>query len=159
MFALLGLPELQHIAQKLAKWVQAGDRLYLQGELGTGKTTFTRAFLNGLGYSGKVKSPTYTWVDLYPLTSRSVAHFDLYRLNSPEGWDDLGLVEYFSPPWMCLVEWHERAHLPTPMILLSLQHHTNPDLRIVNIISKNARGALWIKEAMINISADFSISH
>jgi len=94
---------------KVALHSPPGLKLFLQGELGAGKTTFVRGFLRQFGYKGAVKSPTYTLVEPYHFAEKPVYHFDLYRLNSPDELDHIGLRDYFSAAAMCLVEWPEKA--------------------------------------------------
>ncbi|OHX17230.1 tRNA (adenosine(37)-N6)-threonylcarbamoyltransferase complex ATPase subunit type 1 TsaE [Chromobacterium amazonense] len=99
-----------------------GLTVHLRGDLGAGKTTFTRGLLAALGHLGKVKSPTYTLVESYPLSEYSVHHFDLYRFADPEEWNDAGFSEYFGPDSLCLVEWPDKADdlLPAADIVLEL---------------------------------------
>ncbi|WP_420837173.1 tRNA (adenosine(37)-N6)-threonylcarbamoyltransferase complex ATPase subunit type 1 TsaE [Chromobacterium sphagni] len=99
-----------------------GLTVHLLGDLGAGKTTFTRGLLRALGHAGKVKSPTYTLVESYALSEYSVHHFDLYRFADPEEWNDAGFNEYFGQHSLCLVEWPEKADslLPPADIVLEL---------------------------------------
>jgi tRNA threonylcarbamoyladenosine biosynthesis protein TsaE len=96
-----------------ARWRREGLRpllIGLEGDLGSGKTTWARAMLRGLGYTGRVPSPTYTLVEHYPFEDLLVAHFDLYRLAGGEELENLGMRDWLADPkaWL-LVEWPERS--------------------------------------------------
>jgi tRNA threonylcarbamoyladenosine biosynthesis protein TsaE len=110
----------------------------LIGDLGAGKTTFTRYLLKALGHLGKVKSPTYALCEPYELTVNekilSIHHFDLYRMKYAEEWIDAGFRETFSNPGICLVEWPEKAETSLPQIDASISLSMQDDeSRIVKV--------------------------
>ncbi|MGP1685146.1 MAG: tRNA (adenosine(37)-N6)-threonylcarbamoyltransferase complex ATPase subunit type 1 TsaE, partial [Giesbergeria sp.] len=87
---------------------------------GSGKTTLARGLLRGLGYAGRVKSPTYTLVELYTVSRLNLYHFDFYRFRDPKEWRDAGFSEYFNDTSVCLVEWPEKAGRLLPVADLDL---------------------------------------
>jgi len=96
----------------LAAALAPGMVIYLIGELGAGKTTLARGLLRGLGYAGKVKSPTFTLVEVYEFSRLYLYHFDFYRFtgsNNPRELGEAGFREYFNPQSVCLVEWPDQA--------------------------------------------------
>ena len=97
------------LGRAIAAGVAPGRVLHLKGDLGSGKTTLVRGLLRALGYAGRVKSPTYTLVEPYALSSLHLYHFDLYRLKNENEWRDSGFQEYFNAESACAVEWPERA--------------------------------------------------
>lgn len=97
------------LGRALAQGLVAGMVVYLAGDLGAGKTTFARGVLRGLGYTGKVKSPTFALVEVYKLSKLYLYHFDFYRFEHPLELADAGFREYFTPAAVCLVEWPEKA--------------------------------------------------
>lgn len=102
--------------QRLASAIRCGMVIYLEGDLGAGKTTLTRGILRGLGFAGRVKSPTYTLVESYTVSNLYLYHFDLYRFADPAEWEDAGFRDYFNPQSVCLIEWADKAEgfLPAP---------------------------------------------
>jgi tRNA threonylcarbamoyladenosine biosynthesis protein TsaE len=113
--------------------------------LGSGKTTFVRGVLRGLGYQDKVKSPTYTLVEPYSLEKFTIYHFDLYRFKDETEWDDAGFREYFNNTSICLVEWPEKAGhiLPKPDISIELSHTSYG--RHLHLISYTSIGTECLK--------------
>jgi tRNA threonylcarbamoyladenosine biosynthesis protein TsaE len=133
---------MEALGRRLATVCPPGSKLFLQGELGTGKTTLSRGFLHGLGHQGIVKSPTYTLVEPYQIDELEVFHFDLYRLNDPQELESLGIRDYFSGEGICLVEWPEKgaAFLGTPDIHIHIQYqddHRNVRLEAITPAGKD----------------------
>src|SRR5216683_6727911 len=112
------------IGAKLAAGIGPGMRIYLRGDLGTGKTTLIRGLLRALGVKDTVKSPSYALVELYVVSRLNLYHFDFYRFLDAKEFEDAGLAGYFHGTGVCLVEWPERAGdaLPPPDLELSLAY-------------------------------------
>jgi tRNA threonylcarbamoyladenosine biosynthesis protein TsaE len=108
----------------LAAALAGGMVIALHGDLGAGKTTLVRGILRALGWSGPVKSPTYTLVEYYPVSSLHLYHFDFYRFADPNEWETAGLADCFRNDSVCLVEWPERVGglLPAADLDVTLAH-------------------------------------
>jgi len=102
------------LGARLADLLRGEGVLHISGDLGAGKTTLCRGMLRAMGYSGAVKSPTFTLVEPYQFPESEVYHFDLYRLGDPGELEYIGIDEYFGDNKLCLIEWPEKAigHLP-----------------------------------------------
>jgi tRNA threonylcarbamoyladenosine biosynthesis protein TsaE len=113
----------QALGARLGRILMPGLTIWLSGDLGAGKTTLARGLLRELGFAGRVKSPTYTLVELYSLTRFNLYHFDLYRFADPNEWEDAGFRDCFNPASVCLVEWPEKAGdlLPAPDLVVGLE--------------------------------------
>lgn len=133
------------LAEQIAKQVTGGLTLFLHGNLGAGKTTFSRGLINALGHTGTVKSPTYTLVEPYQLGDISVFHFDLYRLRDPEELEFMGIRDYFRADTLCLVEWPEQGHGYLPVADLDLHLTFESEHRRVVINANTDAGARIIK--------------
>jgi tRNA threonylcarbamoyladenosine biosynthesis protein TsaE len=124
--------------------------LYLEGELGAGKTTLARGFLRGRGYAGRVRSPTFALVECYELAHLVVAHVDLYRLIEPRDLEGLGLRDLASPGHVWLVEWPRRAlgKLPPPDLCIELRMTPEGEAREVRVSAQSPFGTSWLAAAV-----------
>ncbi len=102
-----GEEAMEKLGEAFSASLKSGGVVYLQGDLGMGKTTLVRGVLRGLGYVGPVKSPTYTIVEPYDVSGCEAFHFDLYRVTDPEELEYMGIRDYFSTNSLCLIEWAE----------------------------------------------------
>jgi tRNA threonylcarbamoyladenosine biosynthesis protein TsaE len=131
----------------LAACIEPGLVIYLIGELGAGKTTLARGLLRGLGFAGKVKSPTFTLVEVYELSRLYLYHFDFYRFSDPRELGEAGFRDYFNPQSVCLVEWPERSNkaagLPAADLRIDLEVAGSG--RNVSIFADSEAGASCLK--------------
>jgi tRNA threonylcarbamoyladenosine biosynthesis protein TsaE len=118
----------------------------LHGPLGAGKTTFARHLLHALGVAGKIKSPTYALMEPYQAGAAAggfaIAHFDFYRFDDPQEWEDAGFREVFANPGLKLVEWPEKAAelLPRCDLRLEIAPRDTGDARSARFEALSARG-------------------
>jgi tRNA threonylcarbamoyladenosine biosynthesis protein TsaE len=122
--------------------------LFLSGDLGVGKTTLIRGLLRAAGYSGAVRSPTYSLVEEYQLGEQYVFHFDLYRLKDPEELEWMGMDGYLSQPALCCIEWPQMGDGFLPKADVTIDMVVQADARVIeiNILAvdvKNKLQELW----------------
>ncbi len=134
------------LADIVQKSLKQGIVVYLYGDLGAGKTTLTRGFVQGMGHNGHVKSPTYTLVEPYELNEWQVYHFDLYRLSDPEELEYMGIRDYFADNCCCFIEWPEKGHgmIKAPDLQINLAY--SDEQRILSVQAKTALGTQVLTE-------------
>jgi len=136
------------LGARLARVIEPGLALYFHGDLGSGKTTLARGLLRGLGYQGRVRSPTYTLVELYTISRLNLYHFDFYRFKDPEEWRDAGFNEYFNDASVCLVEWPEKAAGLLPAADLDIALALAGDGRDLRVCAGTERGKACLHRLM-----------
>jgi tRNA threonylcarbamoyladenosine biosynthesis protein TsaE len=134
--------------------VQTGAVVYLQGELGAGKTTCVRSLLRTLGVTGLVRSPTYTLVETYHLATLTCVHVDLYRLQSLTEVDELGLRDLTGPGSLLMVEWPEKGAAALPPADLNVALGYAGEARRAGVSAPTSLGTEWVE----NLGRDTSLS-
>lgn len=142
--------ETMRLGMALAKIIKPGDIIFLQGGLGSGKTTFVRGVAEGLGGTDSVTSPTFMLLHLYK-GKFPVYHFDFYRLQSVEEFQTLGLEEYLNGDGISLLEWPEKtaAFLHEPDFIVDFQFTEKQDERDVSIVSNDENRLKLLESAAI----------
>lgn len=141
---------------KVLQWQVDGQQaqqslvVFLNGDLGAGKTTLTRGFVRGMGHKGNVKSPTYTLVEPYELPPWQVYHFDLYRLADPEELEYMGIRDYFCDNCCCFIEWPEKGAglLANADIIINMVYQDEHRMIDLSACSKRGDGVLQQLEQM-----------
>ena len=126
--------ETETLAQMLGQKLHGGSVVAFRGGLGMGKTAFTRGLARGLGYAGRVTSPTFTVVNEY-LGSTPLFHFDMYRLDSEDELFDIGWEDYLNRGGVCAVEWSENVSnaLPEETVFVDIVRGDGENDRIITI--------------------------
>jgi len=141
---LLNEQETELLGSALWKILPEKCLVFLNGDLGAGKTTLTRGALRAGGHKGAVKSPTYTLVEEYDMEERKVFHFDLYRVKDPEELEWIGIRDYLEQQSLCFVEWAElgKGFLPKPDIELSITTEGDGRQVTIDVVSDKLRNNL-----------------
>jgi tRNA threonylcarbamoyladenosine biosynthesis protein TsaE len=126
----------------IAPRVTPGLVVALRGELGAGKTTLVRGVLRALGHAGRVKSPTYTLVEVYEVSRLHFYHFDFYRFHDPREWTDAGFRDIFNGHNVCLIEWPERARGQLPPVDLEIALTLSGTGRVAALCASSSAGEL-----------------
>ena len=131
--------ETEQIGEMLGKRLSGGTVLALRGGLGMGKTAFTRGLARGLGYTGRVTSPTFTIVNEYD-GATPLFHFDMYRLDGEDDLFDIGWDDYLARGGVCAVEWSERidSALPPDTLTVSIARGERDNDRIISVTGGTA---------------------
>lgn len=127
--------ETKRFGLELAQKLKPGDIIALIGDLGTGKTTLTKAIAEGLGITEMITSPTFTLVQEYMSGRIPLYHFDVYRLNGEEEMYELGYEEYFFGQGVCVIEWADQIMglIPQGSIIIHIEYGSNEGERIYHI--------------------------
>lgn len=128
---------------QLARITQGHGLIFLEGDLGAGKTTLSRGIIRGLGHTGAVKSPTFTLVEPYEIGDIRAFHFDLYRLVDPEELEYMGIRDYFDEDALCLIEWPQKGagFLPKADLTITIRPHNTG--RALTLSPQGSRGEAW----------------
>jgi tRNA threonylcarbamoyladenosine biosynthesis protein TsaE len=136
------------LAAAFARVLRPPMVVFLRGDLGSGKTTFARAYIHALGFAGYVKSPSYGLLETYQAGGRTVLHLDLYRIEDPEELEYLAVRDQFDATSVLLVEWpeHGQRHLPAPDLVLDFGEAEA--VRFIRCTAVSERGAALADEVL-----------
>lgn len=131
------------LGARIARTTAGHGLIFLEGDLGAGKTTLSRGIIRGLGHVGAVKSPTFTLVEPYEIGDIRAFHFDLYRLVDPEELEFLGIRDYFEDDALCLIEWPQKGagFLPKPDLTITIGAQNGG--RSLILTPQGSRGESW----------------
>ncbi|WP_338512332.1 tRNA (adenosine(37)-N6)-threonylcarbamoyltransferase complex ATPase subunit type 1 TsaE [Pseudomonas trivialis] len=131
------------LGNRIAAVTAGAGLIFLEGDLGAGKTTLSRGIIRGLGHVGAVKSPTFTLVEPYEIGDVRAFHFDLYRLVDPEELEYMGIRDYFDEDALCLIEWPDKGagFLPKPDMTITITPHETG--RQLKLLPQSARDQSW----------------
>lgn len=140
---LMGEEAMTNFGARIAQVTESNGIIFLEGDLGAGKTTLSRGIIRGLGHTGAVKSPTFTLVEPYEIGRNRAYHFDLYRLVDPEELEFLGIRDYFEGDALCLIEWPNlgAGFLPKPDLIITIR--PLDEGRALTLSPKSSRGEMW----------------
>jgi tRNA threonylcarbamoyladenosine biosynthesis protein TsaE len=147
---LRGAGETRSLGQRLGRLLRPGDWIALRGDLGAGKTTLVSGLVEGIHPGMRSRSPTYVRVEVYG-RGPSIVHADLYRLESPEEWDTLGVEDLAADGAIVVVEWADRAagRLPEERLDLSLEY-AGEEARTIRIEPRGEEWARRLPEGMLD---------
>jgi tRNA threonylcarbamoyladenosine biosynthesis protein TsaE len=131
-----GVDFIPTLVAKLQAHLNTHPIVLLKGNLGTGKTSFSKALLKELGYVDEVSSPTFNIVNTYTFEGKTVYHFDLYRIKRVEELEEIGFMDYLDSKHVCLIEWPEivEEYIDLPHISMQLEHADGNRHYVVNLI-------------------------
>ena len=139
---------MRRLGRRVASAGESAGVIYLEGELGAGKTTFARGIVQHYGITARVKSPTYTLVEPYTVREICIYHFDFYRIRDPEELEYIGARDYFAEGALCLIEWPERGRPVVPPEDLTVRISFESSGRRVELLPSSPLGSRFASIAL-----------